>query len=151
MSHTASRSRQITLKYTTHGSFRSLDRKSSRGCWERTNNNQIKNGLSKLEKALQFFSVALVHFSEQKWNCQNYLFNLHIILCTSWKQFLILLNKLWLLWYIHATDYVDLSAVSYIISCYCHVAQDALYSSLCPSKHLVISSSYKSLDAKRLI
>ncbi len=28
---------------------------------------------------LQFFSVALVHFSEQKLNFQNYLFNLHII------------------------------------------------------------------------
>ena len=27
---------------------------------------------------LQFFSVALVHFSDQNWNSQNYLFNLHI-------------------------------------------------------------------------
>jgi len=26
---------------------------------------------------LQFFSVALVHFSDQNWNSQNYLFNLH--------------------------------------------------------------------------
>lgn len=28
---------------------------------------------------LQFFSVTLVHFSDQNWNSQNYLFNLHII------------------------------------------------------------------------
>ncbi len=35
----------------------------------------------KLEKEslLQFFSVALVHFSDQKLHFQNYLFNLHII------------------------------------------------------------------------
>ncbi len=44
-----------------------------------------------------------------------------------------LLNKLRLLWYIHATDYVHLSAVSYIISYYCHVAQNVLYSSPCYS------------------
>jgi len=35
-------------------------------------------------------------------------------LCTLKKQFLILLNKLGLLWYILANDYVQLSAVSYI-------------------------------------
>ncbi len=32
-----------------------------------------------IPQKLQFFSVALVHFSDQKWNFQNYLFNLHII------------------------------------------------------------------------
>ncbi len=41
-------------------------------------------------------------------------------------KFLILLNKLWLLWYIHATDYVNLSGISYINSCYCHVARKCI-------------------------
>ena len=46
---------------------------------------------------LQCFSVALVHFSDQKYNSQNGLFNLHIIwslvhinlslFCTFWKCF----------------------------------------------------------------
>ncbi len=32
-----------------------------------------------LSDFIQFFSVTLVHFSDQRWNFQNYLFNLHII------------------------------------------------------------------------
>ncbi len=41
-------------------------------------------------------SVGLVHFSDQKWNSQNYLFNLHIIssLVHIIKSFSNLLNKL---------------------------------------------------------
>ncbi len=57
----------------------------------------------------------------------------HLVTCAHHKTFLILLNKLRLLWYIHAIDYVHLSAVSYIIIYYCHVAQNVLYSSLCYS------------------
>ncbi len=57
----------------------------------------------------------------------------HLVTCAHHKKLLILLNKLRLLWYIHTTDYVHLSVVSYIISCYCHVAQNVLYSSLCYS------------------
>ncbi len=41
----------------------------------------------------------------------------HLVTGAHHKKFLILLNKLRLLWYFHATDYVHLSAVSYIISC----------------------------------
>ncbi len=51
----------------------------------------------------------------------------HLVTCAHHKKFLILLNKLRLLW-IHATDYVHFSAVSYIIIYYCHVAQNVLYS-----------------------
>ena len=47
-------------------------------------------------------------------------------LCTSKKQFLISLNKLQMLWYIHANDYVQFSALSYIINCLCHVDQNVL-------------------------
>ncbi len=50
------------------------------------------------------------------------LVSLHIIK----KQFLILLNKLQMLWHIHANDYVQWSAVSYIIKCLCHVNQNDL-------------------------
>ncbi len=57
----------------------------------------------------------------------------HLVTIVHIIKFLILLKKLWLLWYVHATDYVHLSVVSYIISCYCHVAQNVLYSSLCYS------------------
>jgi len=42
------------------------------------------------------------------------------------KQFLISLNKLQMLWYIHANDYIQFSAVSYIINCLCHVDQNVL-------------------------
>ena len=38
-------------------------------------------------------------------------------LCTWKKQFLIYLNTLQMLWYIHAHDYVQFSALSYIINC----------------------------------
>lgn len=44
-------------------------------------------------------------------------------LCTSLKQFLILPNKLIMLRNIQANDCVQLSVVSYIISCLCHVDQ----------------------------
>jgi hypothetical protein len=47
-------------------------------------------------------------------------------LCTSKKHFLIYLNKLQMLWYIHANDYVQLSALSYIINCLCHVSPNVL-------------------------
>ncbi len=47
--------------------------------WEYKKWKLIENILTLIEWLLQFFSVALVHFSEQKWNFQNYLFNLHII------------------------------------------------------------------------
>ncbi len=57
----------------------------------------------------------------------------HLVTCAHHKKFLTLSNKLRLLWYIHATDDVHLSVVSYIISCYCHVAQDVLFSHLCYS------------------
>ncbi len=43
------------------------------------------DGNKRAKVSLQFFSVALVHFSDQKSNSQNYLFNLHIILCISYK------------------------------------------------------------------
>ncbi len=33
----------------------------------------LKNKSEKKELKLQFFSVALVHFSDQKWNSQKYL------------------------------------------------------------------------------
>ncbi len=48
----------------------------------------------------------------------------YLATCAHYKKFLILLNKLRLHRYIHATDYVHLSAVSYIIIYYRHVAQD---------------------------
>ncbi len=51
---------------------------------------------TKKQKLQQFFSVAFVHFSDQKLNSQN-------------ELFLILLNKLELLWNIQAIDYVHLS------------------------------------------
>ena len=47
-------------------------------------------------------------------------------LCTWKKQFLIYLNTLRMLWYIHAHDYVQFSALSYIINCLCHVDQNVL-------------------------
>ena len=40
-------------------------------------------------------------------------------LCTSKKQFLISLNKLQMLWFIHINDYVQFSPLSYIIICLC--------------------------------
>ncbi len=43
--------------------------------------------------------------------------NSDLVTCAHHKQFIILLNKLRLLCYIHATDYVRLSVFSYIISC----------------------------------
>ena len=48
------------------------------------------------------------------------------LLCTSKKQFFVSLNKLQMLWYIHANDYVQFSAVSNIINCLCHVDQNVL-------------------------
>uniref|UniRef100_A0A8C7WY03 HECT domain-containing protein n=1 Tax=Oryzias sinensis TaxID=183150 RepID=A0A8C7WY03_9TELE len=46
------------------------------------------------------------------------------------SQFLTSLNKFQLLWYIHANDSVQFSALCYIINCLCHVDQNVLYSSL---------------------
>ncbi len=60
---------------------------------------------------LQFFSVTLIHFSDQNLNSQ-YLFSLHIIAshhcgtCAHQKKpFLIYLNKLQMLWYIQMIVY----------------------------------------------
>ena len=44
--------------------------------------------------------------------------------------YLITLNKLPMLWYIHANDYVQFSALCYIINCLCHVDQNVLHGSL---------------------
>lgn len=72
-------------------------------------------------------------------------------LCTSKKQFLISLNKLQTVAYIHANDYVQFS-VSYIICCY--VDQNVLFWSLLNSltrpQHLILCSWRKSLHAKWL-
>ena len=46
--------------------------------------------------------------------------------CPSKNQFLIYFNKLQMLWYIHANDHLQFSALSYIINCLCHVDQNAL-------------------------
>ncbi len=86
---------------------------------------------------LQFFSVALVHFSDQKWNFQNYFVQPphHLVTCAHHKS----------------------SFSFFWTSCNCFgtFMQLIMYISLCnspyPSKHLVISSSYKSLNAKWLI
>lgn len=40
------------------------------------------------------------------------------------KQFLISLNKFQMLWYIHANDYVQFSAITYTINCKYHVDQN---------------------------
>ena len=44
-------------------------------CGQNIKTIKIKENINAL---LQFFSVSLVHFSDQNWNSQNYLFNLHI-------------------------------------------------------------------------
>lgn len=80
---------------------------------------------------LQFFSVALAQFSDQNWNSPNCSFKLHIIQTimhhnfASYKRFSLSWTNS--KWYIHATDWVQLSAVFffYMISCSCHVGQYA--------------------------
>ncbi len=75
---------------------------------------------------LQFFSVTLIHFSDQNLNSQ-YLFSLHIIVALVHIKKAIshlfeqVANAL-----VHPNDYVQLSAVSYIINCLCHVDQNVL-------------------------
>jgi hypothetical protein len=51
----------------------------------------------------------------------------HCVTCAHQKKhFLISSNKLQMLWYIHANDHLQFSALSYIINCLCHVDQNAL-------------------------
>jgi len=67
---------------------------------------------------LQFFSVALVHFSNQNLNYQS---SHRRHLCISKKQFLISLNKLQMIRYIHANDHMafpTLSIVYKMINCW---------------------------------
>lgn len=68
--------------------------------------------MSVISSRIEFISVTLVHFSDPSRNSQNDLFYLHIIrsLVHIIKEFLILLSKLPVLLFIHATDCVLLSA-----------------------------------------
>ncbi len=97
-------------------------------------NSRANNQIQKEKHKCLVFLKSLVHFSKQKFNSQNYLFDLHIIIVPSFEQVEIALVSIMYICLHFPTlsvAHVMLLKMYYIVLCAISL----------PSKHLLISSS----------